>query len=136
MDYETLLAAFALIIFVTTLLRLMEQRPTQIYVHACNEYNGQPQRYQQQEWSSDGSAGDSDGDVCNKNKESSPIESPSSTPESPSSPLPPPPPPPSSPVSPKEKTSEDSDDEEHKYLIISSPLEKESSVVKEKEAAQ
>lgn len=39
MDYETLLVAFVLIIFVTALFRFMDQKPSQVYVHTCNEYN-------------------------------------------------------------------------------------------------
>lgn len=49
MDFETLLASFALIILITALFRLVEQRPTQIYVHTCNGYNGHPQPVQQQQ---------------------------------------------------------------------------------------
>lgn len=43
MDYETLLASFILIILFFGLLPLLQQRPTQIYVHTCNGYSGAPQ---------------------------------------------------------------------------------------------
>lgn len=36
MEYETLIACFLIVLFVTTVFRFADRHPTQIYVHACN----------------------------------------------------------------------------------------------------